>query len=225
MAFLDEVGLDTFWNICKGWFGSKVASSKSGNDVTVSLYGKVSGEEPGSNEDVLLTSTTLSLEKAAIPTASQGTAIPADDITSWSSGSLPSLTVTSKEISQVTGFNGGTRPSLTITETPVLSKYELTPTQGTSGSMQVEGGVLSVSFDTVVTSVTGSETTTTVGSGSAWDAGAAPSISFGDPVSVGSASAWNAGTLPSLTYDAKAIPNVSVNSGTDVVTDISISNN
>ncbi len=224
MKFLDDSGLSTFWNNCKSWFGSKVSASKTGNNITVSLYGKTPGQTAGTNEDILLNSTTLSMSKSPITTAAQGTAIPADDITAWSTGSLPSLTISNKSISPVAGFDSGTRPSLTITDTTVLSGYEITPTTGVSGSMDVSDGVLSISFDQVVTNVSGTETTTSVGSGSAWSAGTAPSLSLGESVTIGSAESWNAGTLPALSYDAKSIPNISIDSGTSVVTDISVLN-
>lgn len=222
MPFLDEVGLNTFWKICKQRFGSKVDATKQQNVITLSLYGKEDTNTDGTDEDHLLTSTQLQLSTASVPTPVAGTAITADDITEWSAGSLPALSTATKSISPVTEFDSGQSPSLTITPTDVLSGYQVNPTTGSAGSMSVEDGVLSISFGTVVTGVSGSPTVSTIGSGSSWSPGSLPQLSLGEAVSIGSVEGWSAGALPALAYSEKAIPNISVSGSTSVITDISI---
>ena len=96
--------------------------------------------------------TTYTASTTSIGSASAGTAIAADDITSWSAGTVPSLTITSTACDDITAWSAGTMTSASY------SKGVLTITNGSAPSL--------------------SYTARSVGSASGWSAGTAPSLSY-----------------------------------------------
>lgn len=113
-----------------------------------------------------------------------------DEVTNWSDGTLPELTVTDTTVSNVSVTTAGA--AATLTRSPV-SVPNVTRA-GTHTEVSVAGGILSftegqdttlgtdISFDAI-----GTWTTNT------------PTVVSSTPVTVGSASGWNAGTKPTLT--------------------------
>ena len=140
----------------------------------------------------LTTDTTFT--QGTLPTI--GTAIPADDITSWSAGTLPSLSYTSRSIPNVTSV--GTAPSLVTKDTTI---YPVTSTTTTATKV--------VTKTWTIPNVTAVGTTPTLGTEipaddiTSWDAGSLPTATYSAGILT-----FAAGTLPSLSYTAKSIPNV-----------------
>lgn len=134
----------------------------------------------------------ISFATTSVGSASTGTAIPADDITAWT-------TNTPTEVVKKTVVTGGTTTAIT----PVTSKTVVTSASGATASYSA--GVLTLtngSFGTGASVTSG----TTVN--------AYTSLTTGDSVEV------TPGTAASLSYTAKSIPNISVSSKT-VVTGLS----
>ena len=134
----------------------------------------------------------ISFATTSVGSASAGTAIPADDITAWT-------TNTPTEVVKKTVVTGGTTTAIT----PVTSKTVVTSASGATASYSA--GVLTItngSFGTGASVTSG----TTVN--------AYTSLTTGDSVEV------TPGTAASLSYTAKSIPNISVSSKT-VVTGLS----
>ena len=151
--------------------------------------------------------TTKNIKTATVGSASAGTAIAADDITAWSAGTAPSLTVTSVACDDITAWSAGTLPTLgtaipadDITAWSAGSLPSLTY-NSTNHSLTFSQGTLpSLSYTAKsIPNVTG--------------VGTLPSLSY-TARSVGSASNWSAGTIPSLSYTARSIPNISVTNTT-----------
>lgn len=109
-----------------------------------------------------------------------------DEVTSWSDGTLPSLTVTPVTIPNVT--SAGSAPSLTVTPVSIPN----VTSAGSATTASVTAGILNITIGVAPTL----GTDISVGSASNWDAGSAPTL--GTNISVGSASDWSAGTKPSL---------------------------
>lgn len=126
-----------------------------------------------------------------------GTAIPADDITSWDAGSLPTLG-TAIPADDITSWSAGTLPSLgtSISVDDITSWNAGTlPTLGTA-----------IPADDITSWSAGTATTATVTSGVLIiSAGTVPSLSY---TSKSIPNVTSAGTLPSLSYSAKSVPNV-----------------
>lgn len=109
-----------------------------------------------------------------------------DEVTSWSDGTLPELTVTPVSIPNVT--SAGTAPSLTVTPVSVPNVTNA----GSATTASVSAGILNINIGSAPTL----GTAISVGSASDWNAGSAATL--GTAISVGSASGWSAGTKPSL---------------------------
>ena len=109
-----------------------------------------------------------------------------DEVTSWSDGTLPELTVTPISIPNVT--SAGTAPSLTVTPVSVPNVTNA----GSATTASVSAGILNINIGSAPTL----GTAINVGSASDWNAGSAATL--GTAISVGSASGWSAGTKPSL---------------------------
>lgn len=151
--------------------------------------------------------TTKNIKTATVGSASAGTAIAADDITAWSAGTAPSLTVTSVARDDITAWSAGTLPTLgtaipadDITAWSAGSLPSLTYNSTNHSLTFSQGSLPSLSYTAKsIPNVTG--------------VGTLPSLSY-TARSVGSASNWSAGTVPSLSYTARSIPNISVTSTT-----------
>lgn len=100
---------------------------------------------------------------SSIGSASAGTAIPADDITSWSAGTLPSLTTTTHSVPNVTGNTSVTVPVVTSNNSVTIPNV----TAATSVSIPNVTGNTSVSIPNVtgntevtIPNVTGNDSVT-----------------------------------------------------------------
>lgn len=134
----------------------------------------------------------ISFATTSVGSASTGTAIPADDITAWTTNTPTSVT-------KKTVVTGGTTTAIT----PVTSKTVVTSASGATASYSA--GILTLtngSFGTGASVTTGTAVN------------AYTSLTTGDSVDV------TPGTAASLSYTAKSIPNISVSSKT-VVTGLS----
>ena len=105
-----------------------------------------------------------------------GTAIAADDITSWDAGSIPSLSYTSRSVGSASGWSAGTAASASASEGVV------TFTNGTAPSLTVT----SVACDDITD----------------WDAGSAPALSY---TARSIPNVTSAGTAPSLTITSTTV--------------------
>lgn len=113
-----------------------------------------------------------------------------DEVTNWSDGTLPQLTVTDTTVSNVSVTTAGAAASLTPQQVTVPNVTQA----GTATTASVTAGILNINIGqdtTLGTAVQfdaiGSWTTNT------------PTVVSSTPVTVGSASGWNAGTKPTLT--------------------------
>ena len=144
----------------------------------------------------------------SIGSASTGTAIPADDITAWT-------TNTPTVVTKKTVVTGGT-----TTDVPNISKKTVVTSVTPETVVKTASGATAAYSNGVLTITDGSFSTgasATVGTGDSVTVGTAikayTSLTTGDSVSV------TPGTAASLSYTAKSIPNISVTSKT-VVTDV-----
>ena len=113
-----------------------------------------------------------------------------DEVTAWNDGTLPTLTVTDTQVSNVSVTTTGVAAQLTPQSVSVPNVTQA----GTATTASVSAGILNINIGqntTLGTDVTfdaiGSWTTNT------------PTAVTSTPVTVGSASGWSAGTKPSLT--------------------------
>lgn len=130
-----------------------------------------------------------------------GTAIPADDITAWTTNTPTTISYTSRSIPNVTAAGAATvsNGTLSISDTTLgtaISADDITAyTEGTAASLNYTAKSIPN-----VTSV-----------------GSAPTL--GTAFSVKAVDTFTANTLPSLSYTARTIPNISV-TPTTVVTSL-----
>ena len=113
-----------------------------------------------------------------------------DEVTNWSDGTLPELTVTDTTVSNVSVTTAGAAATLTPQQVTVPNVTQA----GTATTASVSAGILNINIGldtTLGTAVQfdaiGSWTTNT------------PTVISSTPVTVGSASGWSAGTKPTLT--------------------------
>lgn len=153
----------------------KIASTAQGHIASLTAVTKADITAlgiPGSD-----TNTTYTVTSESIGSASTGTAIPADDITAWSQGTLPSITISSVDV--------GT---------------SITPTSGNAPSFSVTNGVLTLSEgSTPLTGVT--LNISSIGSASNWSAGTLPSLSY-TAKSIPNISVTSKSVVTSVTADA-----------------------
>lgn len=147
-----------------------------------------------------VTTSTTTIKK---PTA--GTAIPADDITAWTTNTPTTITYTARSIPNVT--NVGSVPSLTYTARSI-------PNVTAAGTASIANGILTITNTTLGTAIAADDIT-------AWSAGSTPTL--GTAISADDITAYTAGTAASLSYTAKSIPNISLSADTTVVTDVTAS--
>ena len=182
-VFNNDIGYLTSADVPEG------ASAYTGTILPVSTTassGSVNGFARGDHVHAISFATT------SVGSASAGTAIPADDITAWTTNTPTSVT-------KKTVVTGGTTTAIT----PVTSKTVVTSASGATASYSA--GTLTLtngSFDTGASVTTGTAVN------------AYTSLTTGDSVDV------TPGTAASLSYTAKSIPNISVSSKT-VVTGLS----
>lgn len=124
----------------------------------------------------------------SIGSASEGTAISADDITAWSAGTIPSLTTTTHSVPNITG-----NTSVTVKSVKTVNTVMTTAT--------ISSGVLT--FSTGASVVTEDKT--------------ASNTTVGTAISIKGVNEWSAGTVPSLSYTSRTIPNISVTTVTNVL--------
>lgn len=128
----------------------------------------------------------LSISTDTIGSASAGAPISADDITSWSPGTLPTLTFSENTVKSVDEFSAGSLPNLTHSEKTIGSASNWSA--GTLPNLEYE--------------------TSTVKTVSTWSAGSMPSLTHSSKT-VGSVSNWSAGSLPNLTHSEKTVGSAS----------------
>lgn len=168
---------------------------------------------------------------ATIGSASTGQVIPADDITAWNAGTLPSLTTTTYTVPNVTGNSSVTIPNVTgntsVTIPNVTGNTSVTvksvKTVDTPTTAKISSGVLTFTKGTAVVTEDKTTTNTTLGTNltaskvTLGTALSASKVTLGTAFSIKGVNEWGTGTLPSLTYTAKSIPNISVTSVTNVL--------
>lgn len=141
------------------------------------------------------------VSKGNIGSASAGTAIPADDITAWTTNTPTTISYTARSIPNVTSV--GSVPSLTYTARSI-------PNVTAAGTASVSNGILTITNTTLGTAIAADDITD-------WSAGSTPTL--GTAISADDITAYTAGTAATLSYTAKSIPNISVTS-TSVVTNV-----
>lgn len=192
-------------------YATKAAQDESGNNIKATYMSSLSvasnvatfKNKNGTSLGTVTASTT------SIGSASAGTAISADDITSWSAGTLPTLG-TAISADDITAWDAGSTPTLGT----AISADDITAwSAGTMFSASFDGKcTLTLTSGSVPTlSYTGRSipNVTSVGS--------VPSLSY---TARSIPNVTSVGTLPDLKYTARSIPNISVSSKT-VVTGIS----
>lgn len=136
----------------------------------------------------------ITFSAGSLPTL--GTAIAADDITSWSAGSLPTLG-TAIPADDITSWSAGTLPTL---GTAIPADDITSWSAGTATTATVTSGVLVISAGTVPSlSYTSKSIPNVTG------VGTLPSLSYS---AKSIPNVTGVGSLPSLSYSAKSIPNV-----------------
>ena len=172
----------------------------------------------------------------SIGSASTGTAIPADDITAWDAGALPTLGTALKP-SKITAWSAGSAPTLGTaipadditawtTNTPTAVTPNTVVTSASGATATVSGCTLTITDGSFGT---GTSCTVTAGTAASLSytaksipnvtaVGSAPSLTY-EAVTVPNVT--GVGSLPSLTYAAKSIPNISV-TPTTVATGIEV---
>ena len=151
----------------------------------------------------------LTISNENIGSASTGTAISADDITSWSAGALPTLG-TAISADDITAWDAGSTPTLGT----AISADDITAwSAGTMFSASFDGKcTLSLTSGSVPSLSYTGRTIPNVTS-----VGSVPSLSY---TARSIPNVTGVGTLPDLKYTARSIPNISVTSKS-VVTGIS----
>ena len=157
--------------------------------------------------------TTYTANTTNIGSASAGTAISADDITSWDAGSAPTLG-TAISADDITAWDAGSAPALTVTSTDC---DDITAwSAGAAATASVSDGVLTITDGTAPSL---SYTARSVGSASGWSAGSVPSLSY---TARSIPNVTDVGSAPTLTYTERSIPNITITT-TSVVTGMTAS--
>lgn len=148
---------------------SNIFKALTSSDITTAL-----GYTPPQTD----TNTTYTVSTGSVGSASAGTAISADDITSWNAGSVPTLG-TAIPADDITAWSAGS-----------------TPTLGTALKAHKINSWSAGSAPTLGTAIPADDIT-------AWSAGTLPAATVeGENLTL------TFGSLPSLSYTAKSIPNV-----------------
>ncbi len=146
-----------------------------------------------------------------IGSATASGTISADEIDTWSAGTLPSLSYTARTVGSASGWSAGSVPSLSYTSRSVGSASGWSA--GTAATASASKGVLTINNGTApsltISSVSCDDIT-------AWDEGSVPSLTI-TSTACDDITGWTAGTLPALETTTKNIPNISVSS-VEVVT-------
>ena len=119
-----------------------------------------------------------------------------DEVTSWSAGTLPTLTIEDASVSRVSVTTPGVAASLT----PQPVSIPNVTRAGTATTASVTGGILTITVGQDTTLGTNIDFNA-VGS---WTANT-PTVISSTPVTVGSASGWDEGTLPALGQDPTTV--------------------
>lgn len=145
------------------------------------------------------------LTTTTVGSATAGTAIPADDITAWTTNTPTAINTAKFSGGSFTRgtFTQGTLPSLTYTAKSI-------PNVTQAGTASVSGDTLILKDTTLGTAIAADDIT-------GWDAGTLPTHA-NDSFTAASLQSgfYTAGTAASLSYTAKSIPNISVSSVTVV---------
>lgn len=191
-------------------FTGGLAGSLTGNASTATNATKVNNHTVNADvpsgakfTDTTYTASTTKLVTTTVPNVTSvgsaptlGTAIAADDITSWSAGTVPTLG-TAIAADDITAWSAGTVPTLGT----AISADDITAwSAGTAASASVSGGVLTITNGTAP-----SLSYTARSIPNVTDVGTAPSLSY---TARSIPNVTDVGTAPSLSYTARSIPNV-----------------
>lgn len=144
-----------------------------------------------------------------IGSATAGQVIPADDITAWDAGSVPSLSVTTYTVPNVSGSTDVSIPNVTENTSVTVKSVKTADTPTTA---KISAGVLTITKGTSVVTEDKTATNTTLGTNIS-----ASKVTLGNAFSIKGVNEWDEGSLPSLSYTAKSIPNISVTDVTNVL--------
>jgi len=164
------------------------------------VTGKVKIAAAPTTADVIKT---ITFSKGTLPTL--GTAISADDITSWNAGTVPSLFYSAVSIPNVTDVTDVKVSYVTTSNVSVVTGVSQS---GSTSSVIgiVTDGVLT--FSKAITAVGNvSTSSTTVKSATATEK-TVSKVTLGSALSASKITSWSAGTKPSLSYSAVSIPNI-----------------
>ena len=156
---------------------------------------------------------TLSTDTIKKPTA--GTAIPADDITAWTTNTPTTINYTARSIPNVT--NVGSIPTLDYSTNTIPNVTSVG--SRTTIEITVENNVLSLPAAIYDTTVPTLGTAFSASDITEWNAGSTPTL--GTAIAADDITAYTAGSAASLSYTPKSIPNISLSNDITVVTGIS----
>lgn len=204
------------WTVVQSNIDGAVTGPASATDTHIATFNGTSGKIIKDSGFTIATSvpanakftdTKYTATTTSIGSAATGTAIKADDITSWSTGTLPTLG-TAIKADDITAWSTGTLPTL---GTAIPADDITAWSTGTLASATVQNENLIINFGTLPSL---SYTAKTIPNVTA--VGTLPSLSYSEKT-IPNVTA--VGTLPSLQYSEKTIPNITVSSKT-VITGI-----
>ena len=117
-----STGQDTTYDLTSSVSSHTFTATLSGSDgssdtvsLTLAAGSNISLTDSGNTITIDAKDTTYSVSTDTIGSASAGTAIPADDITSWNAGTLPAMTMSVSGECLTFGWNAGSIPTLNYT--------------------------------------------------------------------------------------------------------------
>ena len=194
------------WTVVQSNIDGAVIGPVSATDGRIAVFNGTSGKvikDSGYTiaksvpSDAKFTDTKYNASTTTVGSASAGTAIKAHNISSWSTGTLPTLG-TNIKINNITSWSTGTLPTLGT----AIPADDITA--WSTGTLPTLG--VSISTDDITAWSTG--TLPTLGSAikaddiTAWSTGTLPTL--GTAIKVNEVSSWSTGTLPTLGTAIKA---------------------
>ena len=198
---------DGDWTIIQGNVDGSVTGPASSTDAHVAVFNGSSGKQIKDSgftigksvpSNAVFTDTKYTANTTSIGSASAGTAIKADDITSWDAGEAPTLgdPIVATKIS---AWNAGSVPTL---GTAIPADDITAWNAGSVTTASVSNGVLIISEGTAPSLSYSAKSIPNVTS-----VGSAPSLTKSD---VSIPNVTDVGEAPTLAYSEKTIPNISV---------------
>ena len=195
------------WTVVQSNIDGAVTGPASATDTHIATFNGTSGKIIKDSGFTIATSvpanakftdTKYTATTTSIGSAATGTAIKADDITSWSTGTLPTLG-TAIKADDITAWSTGTLPTLgTAIPADDITAWSTgtLPTLGTAIPADDITAWSTGTLPTLGTAISADDIT-------AWSTGVLASATVQNENLI-----INFGTLPSLSYTAKTIPNV-----------------